>query len=160
MEEPDSTLTGPVAPAVSADSIAYCGLYCEDCFGHTGSIADLARDLRAELRKAKFDRIAQSLSAEPYFKVFAGYPASYELLGALVKLRCKSMCKGGGGPPWCKIRRCSQRKGLAGCWECGEFETCDKLQTLVAGHSDAPIRNLKKLRRSGVEAFLSGPKHW
>ena len=160
MEEPNGPPAEPVAPVVPADGIAYCGLYCEECPFHTGRIADLARDLRAELRKAKFDRIAQALSAEPYFQVFSGYPASYELLGALVKLRCKSMCKGGGGPPWCKIRRCSQGKGLAGCWECGEFETCDKLQTLAAAHSDAHIRNLKKLRRSGVEAFLSGPKQW
>ncbi len=160
MEEPISPLTRPVALAVPSDGIAYCGLYCEECFAHAGGIADLARDLRAQLRKAKFDRIARSLSAEPYFKVFSGYPASYELLGALVKLRCKSMCKGGGGPPWCKIRTCGQGKGLAGCWECGEFETCDKLQTLAAGHSDAHIRNLKKLRRSGVEAFLSESKHW
>ena len=34
MEEPNSTLTGPVAPAVSADGIAYCGLYCEECPFH------------------------------------------------------------------------------------------------------------------------------
>jgi hypothetical protein len=26
--------------------ITYCDLYCGDCFGHKGTIADLARDLR------------------------------------------------------------------------------------------------------------------
>jgi hypothetical protein len=26
--------------------IAYCGLYCDDCFAHQGKVADLARDLR------------------------------------------------------------------------------------------------------------------
>jgi len=154
----------PVGETAATDSrangIAYCGLYCEECFGHTGQIADLARDLRAELRKARFDRIAGALANESFFKVFADYPQAYELLGALVKLRCKNMCKGGGGPPYCKIRRCSQGKALAGCWECAGFETCDKLKTLAPAHNDAHIRNLKKLRRSGVAGFISGPKHW
>ena len=98
--------------------IAYCGLYCHECFGHAGKIADLSRDLRAELRKAKFDRVAGTLAEEPYFKVFANYPETYKVLGALVKLRCRSMCKGGGGSPFFKIRKCSQRKGYAGCLEC------------------------------------------
>lgn len=30
--------------------MAYCGLCCLDCFGYKGKIADLARDLRKELR--------------------------------------------------------------------------------------------------------------
>jgi len=37
------------------DLVAYCGLYCGDCFNYKGEIADLARDLRKELRKTKFD---------------------------------------------------------------------------------------------------------
>lgn len=41
--------------------IAYCGLYCGDCFAHKGKVADLARDLRKELRQAKFDKTAKSL---------------------------------------------------------------------------------------------------
>jgi len=160
MEEPNRPPTGPVTRAVPRDGIAHCGLYCEECFGHMGRIADLARDLRAELRKARLDRIAESLSAEPYFQVFSDWPASYEVLGALVKLRSRRMCKDGGGPPYFKIRRCSQGKGLAGCWEYDEFETCDNLRTLVAAHGDAHTRNLKKLRRSGIEGFISAPKHW
>jgi len=160
MEEPNRPLTGPVTRAVPGEGIAHCGLDCEECFGHTGRIADLARDLRAELRKARFDRIAESLSAELFFQVFSDCPASHERLGALVKLRCKRMCKGGGGAPYCKIRRSSQGKGPAGCLEYGEFETCDNLRTPVAAHNDAHIRNLKKLRRSGIEGFISGPKHW
>lgn len=140
--------------------IAYCGLYCEDCFGHTGRIADLSRDLRAELRRAKFDRIAGTLAEEPYFKTFANYAEAYEVLGALVQLRCKNMCKGGGGPPFCKIRKCSQKKGYSGCWECDEFVDCDKLKTLEGAHKDANIKNLKKIRRMGVEGFVAGPKLW
>ena len=45
--------------ASKEDLVAYCGLYCGDCFGSEGKIADLARDLRKELRSAKFDKFAK-----------------------------------------------------------------------------------------------------
>ena len=44
--------------------IAYCGLYCGDCFGYKGRVADLARDLRKELRQAKFDKVAEAIPFE------------------------------------------------------------------------------------------------
>ncbi|MEA1908745.1 MAG: hypothetical protein U9N43_06920 [Euryarchaeota archaeon] len=44
------------------DLIAYCGLYCVDCFSHEGKVTDLARDCRKELRRAKYGRTAESLS--------------------------------------------------------------------------------------------------
>jgi hypothetical protein len=43
--------------------IAYCGLYCGDCFSYQGKIADLARDLRMELRQSRSGKIAEALSA-------------------------------------------------------------------------------------------------
>ncbi len=145
-EQPDSNL------------IAYCGLYCGDCFGHKGEIADLARDLRKNLRQAKFDRVAQGLST--YFKEFNSYQQCYEVLGALVRLRCKAACHNGGGPPFCKIRLCCQKKNIPGCWECQEFETCDKLDFLEPTHGDAPRRNLKKLATQGTDRFLAGKRLW
>jgi len=36
--------------------VTYCGLYCGDCFNYTGSIADMARDLRKELRKINLQK--------------------------------------------------------------------------------------------------------
>ena len=82
------------------DLIAYCGLYCGDCFGHKGTIADLARDLRKELRQAHFGRIAGAMAETPFFAVYKDYPVCYEVLGAMVKFRCKKSCRGGGGPPF------------------------------------------------------------
>ncbi len=38
------------------DLIGYCGLYCGDCVGHTQTVANLAADLRRELRRHRFDR--------------------------------------------------------------------------------------------------------
>jgi len=138
------------------DLVAYCGIYCGDCFAHKGKVADLARDLRKELRGARFDRIVEGIS----FKEFEYYQECYEVMGALVKLRCKRACRGGGDPPFCKIRKCSQKKEIDGCWECDEFETCEKLDFLKQGHGDAHIKNLRRIKKKGVDAFIEGKRDW
>ena len=140
--------------------IAYCGLYCGDCFGHKGKVADLARDLRKELRQARFEKTAEFMSTFSFFEVFKNYGQCYEVLGALVKLRCKKACKGGGGPPFCKMRKCCQKKRIEGCWECDDFETCEKLDFLVPSHGDAHLKNLRNLKKKGFNDFLKGKKHW
>ena len=145
--------------AEEKELIAYCGLYCGDCFIYKGKLADLARDLRKELRQSKFDKTAESLSTVPFFAVFQNYPQCYEVLGALVKLRCKS-CKDGGGPPFCKVRNCCLKKGIDGCWQCDEFETCENLDFLKPNHGDAHIKNLRALKKKGVESFLKGKRYW
>ena len=146
--------------AGNKDLIAYCGLYCGECTGYKGKVADLARDLRKELRTAKFAKTAEALAAVPFFAVFKNYDQCYEVLGALVKFRCKKSCRGGGGPPFCEMRKCCQKKGIEGCWECGEFETCGKLDFLKPVHGDAHIKNLRTLKKKGVDAFLAGTKYW
>jgi hypothetical protein len=142
------------------DLIAYCGIYCGDCFGYQGKIADLARDLRKELRKAKFGKTAESMAEVPFFAVFKDYPQCYEVLGAMVKFRCKNTCRGGGGPPFCKMRKCCQKKGIEGCWECAEFETCQKLDFLKQNHGDAHLKNLRTISKKGTEQFLEGKRYW
>jgi hypothetical protein len=132
--------------------IAYCGLFCGNCFNNKGKIADLARDLRKELRDAKFDRAAQGLSK--YFKDFNSYPQCYAVLGAMVRLRCKRTCRGGGGPPSCKIRKCNISKSSQGCWECQSFETCEKLDFLKPIHGDEHLQNLRKLKKHGTKGFI------
>jgi len=140
----------------SKNLIAYCGLYCGDCFGYEGKVADLARDLRKELRHAKFDRVVEGIP----FKEFRHYKECYEVLGALVRLRCKNACKGGGGNPFCKIRKCCQTKGFEGCWQCEEFETCEKLDFLKPSHGNAHLKNLRKIKKQGVSKFLKGKRYW
>ena len=140
--------------------IAYCGLYCGECPFHEGRIADLARDLRKELRTARFDRIAEALSSDGPFEAFGRYGDCYEVLGSMVKLRCKRGCRQHGGNPWCAMRKCCKRKGYEGCWECDEFETCQKLAVLETAHGKAHVKNLRRLKRGGVEAFLEGKKLW
>jgi hypothetical protein len=140
--------------------IAYCGLYCGDCHGHLGKIPDLARDLRKELRAAQYAKFAALLAEQGWGKIFEHYDHCYELLGAMMKFRCKIGCRQGGGPPYCKIRTCCQTKELEGCWQCEEFETCENLEFLRYVHGDAHLRNLRKLKQKGTAAFLTGKHYW
>ena len=142
------------------DLIAFCGLYCGDCYRHKGMIADLARDLRKELRQDKFDVVAEAMSAHSFYASFKDYPKCYDLLGEMVKLRCKRTCRGGGGPPVCKIRACCQKKSIEGCWQCDGFESCQKLDFLKPFHEEAHIKNLKILRDNGIDSFLAGKRYW
>jgi hypothetical protein len=129
-----------------ANLMAYCGLDCAACFSHKGEIADMARDLRKKLREEKFDKIAPGFSK--YFKAFQDYSVCYEVLGAMVRLRCGRACRGGGGNPSCKIRICCRKKGIDGCWECEEFKTCQKMDFLKPIHGDENLKNLIKLQKS------------
>jgi len=99
------------------------------------------------------------LSSFSFFKTFEKYPDCCEVLGAIVKLRCGKSCINGGGKPRCKIKRCVQKKQLKGCWECNEFETCDKLKFLEVNHGKAHIKNLKIIKKKGADEFIKGEKH-
>ena len=140
--------------------IAYCGLYCGDCYQYQGKIADLARELRKELRQGKFDERAEKMARNSFFAAFKNYPQCYELLGSMVKFRCKRACRGGGGPPVCKIRECCREKDIEGCWECTEYETCKKMEFLKNFHEDAHLKNLRLLKKSGTESFVKGRRYW
>lgn len=140
--------------------IAYCGLFCEDCHGFNGRIPDLARDLRKELREAHYDKFASFISSYSFGKDFKQYDECYKVLGAMVKFRCRKGCRNGGGSPFCKIRKCAQKKGVDGCWECPEFETCKELQFLEPVHGDAHKKNLRRIKQQGKAAFINGKHDW
>lgn len=140
--------------------ITYCGLFCGECFSYTGKIADFARDLRKELRQTRFDKVAEGLSSISFFKAFKKYPECYEVLGEMVKLRCRKCCRDGGANPSCAIRKCCQKKEIEGCWLCDEFEDCRKMDLLKTNHGDAHLKNLRILQKKGKKEFLKGNKYW
>jgi hypothetical protein len=142
--------------------IAYCGLYCEECPSYTGIIPDLARDLRKALRTYRYDKISGALAemGYPMFDVYKNYQAAYDVMGALVKMRCGKGCKGGGGNPFCKIRKCAQKQEYSGCWDCDGFKNCSKLDELLPTHGDAHRKNVRIIKRKGVDGFLKGKKNW
>ena len=90
------------------DLIAYCGLYCGTCAAHTQVVANLAKDLMAQLKKDKFDKVADYLAKMPMFKAFKYYEKGNELLEAMTKMRCGKGCKAGGGWSGCQIRNCAK----------------------------------------------------
>jgi hypothetical protein len=142
------------------DLVAYCGLYCGDCFHYKGRIADLARDLRKEFRQYKFDRRAEKMATNAYYAPFKNYQQCYELLGMMVGFRCKRGCRGNGGPPVCKIRECCREKAIEGCWLCGAFETCKTMEFLKKYHEDGHLKNLRILKKSGLDSFIKGKRYW
>jgi hypothetical protein len=146
--------------ATPLDGIAYCGLCCFDCHGHKGKIPDLARDLKKELKKAHYEKFAGSIAKIPIGKPFEYYDQCVELLGTMAKFRCTKGCRGGGGPPFCEIRKCCRAKKIDGCWECGEFSGCGKLKFLEPVHGEGHLKNLRAIQKKGVEAFLAGNRYW
>jgi hypothetical protein len=144
----------------SENLVAYCGLYCDDCHGYNGRIPDLARDLRKELRAARYEKFAEFISRYNFGKDFAAYEECYKVLGAMVKFRCRKGCKAGGGSPFCKIRKCAEKKEIDGCWECEDYKTCEKLDFLIPVHGDAHIKNLNAIKRKGKKGFIEGKHYW
>jgi hypothetical protein len=136
--------------------ISYCGLYCGDCPAYTQSIANLAKELRQELRRSKCDKAAPALGKIPSFGAFKHYRQFCDLLGTMIKMRCKKPCRTGGGYAQCRIKKCVKKKGLLGCWQCDDFPACTTLGTLEEyGDVDRTyLKNLRKIRRQGPAAFI------
>jgi hypothetical protein len=137
--------------------VAYCGMYCGDCpcFHKEGNIPDLARNLREALRRNKFELAAQEIPLEE----FKHYKECYDCLGAMARLKCSKPCKSGGGGRSCKVRQCCMRNGYPGCWECDDFEDCEKLAALTTIRRDAMLLNLRNIKKRGLEGYLKGKKH-
>ncbi len=82
--------------------IAYCGLYCEDCFGYKGKIASLAGELNKELKDINFKKNADFFAQIPAFKAFKNFEGRYLCKKICVFLKVyifkfiiKFLCKGG-----------------------------------------------------------------
>lgn len=142
------------------DVVTYCGLCCLDCPGFKGRIPNLARDLRKELRATKYEKFADFASKEPFGKALKNYKECYETLGFMAKFRCMKGCRNGGGPPFCKIRSCCNKKEFVGCWQCEEFESCEKLNFLKGVHDEAHLKNLRIIKKKGLEDFIKGKRNW
>ena len=104
--------------------------YCGTCPPYTQVAANLARDLRKELRRGKFDKAAPTMAKIPAFKSFKYYDKAYDFLGTIMEMCCKKACREGGGGPNCPIRKCAKAKGFYGYWLCDSFETCKNLKGL------------------------------
>ena len=132
---------------------AYWGLYCGDCLRYRSKFTELARGLMSELQAVRFDRYAEVKSA--FVKELEHYEECRQVLDAIVKLECDTPCRVGGDgclQP-CEIKRCVQSKHLEGCWECGEFEGCNKFESFKLFHGDTAKENLRKIKEYGLSVW-------
>ena len=142
------------------EQTAYCGLYCGDCIRYKSKAADLARGLLIELQDTEFEKYAEikSGSAKQFdtAKQFEHYGQCYEVLEAIVALQCNNPCRVSGGCPTfsCDILKCCCEKGFEGCWQCNEFESCAKFDSLKSIHGDSPQQNLKKIEELGLDKWI------
>ena len=131
------------------DLVAYCGLYCGDCNIRKGEIANLAKQLMDKLDEAHFEQEARGLAQMiDEMKALSYYEEFHDVLCALDKYRCSSVCKQGGGTQSCLIRKCCVQKRIEGCWLCPDFEQCDTLAWLKPVNGDANLKNLRKIRKA------------
>ncbi len=140
--------------------IAYCGLYCGDCFWREGRVAALARELRSEIKRAGFDNYAWYTARSSAGRVFRDFDRCWAVLGAMTRSGCSKVCREGGCSPKCGIRVCCQTKGIDGCWQCEQVETCHGPKALSPVHKTGHLKNLRLLKRKGPEAFIRGPRYW
>ena len=114
--------------------VAYCSLYCPKCYKMT--ISEAATKLKNELGNPHLCGKTQLLS-----------DSFISNLNKLVEFRCTKICKDGGGNPKCIIRQCCIQKKLNGCWECSNFESCNKLNKQY-------ICNIKRIKEIGLKGYL------
>jgi hypothetical protein len=139
MNDQDEFLTG------------YCGLYCGDCIRYKSKAADLALELLNELKRVDFANYAKVKRSS--VKEFERYDEMIKAVEAIKYLKCNTPCRlgGDGCAKPCEIRKCAPSKNLKGCWECSEFEKCGKLEFLKPVHGNGPQKNLKKIKKYGLE---------
>lgn len=142
--------------------VAYCGLYCGDCVIRKGRLAALAQELRRQMKKPEFVKLAAGLpEIKPQlFKGLTETERCLQVLDSMTHLDCERVCHSDGGGQACAIRRCCQRNGYAGCWDCDEFERCEILVSIDPVHKDAHRKNIRMIRQKGIDGFLTGPKYW
>ena len=142
------------------DLVSYCGLVCPDCPLFKGKVSDLARDLRKELRMVQYDKFAKYMSKFPAGKELKQFDNFFSVLGNLIKYRCESSCKMGGGSKECEIRQCNLKQNLNGCWECSKYKFCNKLNSLNSLHADTHRNNLEIINKKGIEELLKTEDRW
>ncbi len=140
--------------------VAYCGLYCGDCFWHTGRIGRLAGELSKEIRNSGYDHYARYVSRFPTGSGLKEFGRFQEVLAVMQVRGCTKVCRDGGCDPKCSFRQCCRAKGYDGCWQCERFEKCPSLAALKPIHGDGHLKNLRALKRRGPAAFVRGPRFW
>ncbi len=138
--------------------LAYCGLYCGDCAGYTGAIAEASDNLETVLKNYQFELTAKHLFSD----ALKDYDRFVEMLGFMANLKCASVCRERSDKSTsCRIRKCCKEKGYYGCYECDDFEVCEKLESMKDLHRDSCVKNLRAIKEIGLEKWVEmGKRYW
>lgn len=166
-----------------------CGLTCCNCLFYKNEIYETALKLQELIKENGLDRFLKGCSNKngweamgehldldknqlwdivgKRFDVFKKMPEFMNILDSIIRLQCKTTCKEAGGcsiggnTHECKALKCINSKEYDGCWQCSEFENCDKLRFLKNGYGYVIEDNLKTIREQGYEAVKSrGNKYY
>jgi hypothetical protein len=160
-----------------------CGLTCCDCLFYKSEIYEAAQKLRDLIKINDLDvffnnfsnrknweliAIEMHLSDDQawekvgqYFDRFKEMTTFMNILDGIINVQCKATCQekggcsAGGSTHQCNTVRCVKSKGYNGCWQCDEFENCDKLKFLKNRYGFIIEENLRTAKEKGVEAVKS-----
>jgi len=116
-------------------------------------IADASRNLKRVVDRYRFEKTAKGVFPDE----LKGYERFYAMVTFMSELRCPGRCREVEDTDTsCEVRKCCRKREFHGCYECDDFEVCEKLRSLMGGvHTEACIRNLKAIREMGLEAWLA-----
>lgn len=142
----------------STDLLAFCGLYCGDCGGYAGEIAEHGKLLISTLEKYKFSLTAKNMFSEQ----LGNYDEFYKKLKFISNLKCSQTCRERKtGSTTCEIRKCCMERGYFACYECDDFLSCNKLKTMEKLHKDSCLKNLSSIKKMGLENWIkNGKRLW
>ncbi len=126
--------------------------------GFTGVIADAAIDFKKILDQYQFERTAKCILSDQ----LDDYDRFYEIISFMTSLKCPMICRErADSGVACNVRKCCFEKDFYACYECDDFEACDKLKSLMEGlHYEASLKNLKAIKQLGLEELMNrGKRH-
>jgi hypothetical protein len=135
------------------DLTGYCGLYCGDCIRYRCRASELADELLKEIDNVRFAEYANV--KRTHTGEFEDFHLLISSLRAISEINCKIPCRlgGDGCGGSCEIIRCVGNRSLQGCWECDDFEGCNKFDFLRPFHGDANLKNLRRIRELGINGW-------
>lgn len=124
--------------------VTYCGLYCGLCTARN-RIPHQAKALRGTMAKGGYEQWAP--------EVLPGFTGFWKFLNNLCDpdKTCPG-CRQGGGPPFCGIRKCAQKRNVETCPLCNEFP-CHRINELARGYITL-IPDGKRLKEKGIDAWI------
>jgi hypothetical protein len=155
--------------------VSACGLTCCDCMFYKHEIYEAANNLKNIITETKINVFLSILSKEEfnavmtnhlgvdkndlykYFQMFSKFQDFIEVLDGLIKIQCKNTCQETGGCSMCGTTKkcvtikCVKDKGLNGCWECNETNSCKKLVFQKMSYGKTIDENFNIIKKDGIE---------